>query len=47
MFLLARFANPIVPAVDERVVVDAFTVIVGTEVAFHNDHSITRIIGIG
>jgi hypothetical protein len=33
--LLAGFANPEMFAVDERVVMDAFAVVVGTEVTLH------------
>ena len=41
MFLLTRFANPVVLAVNERVVVDPFTIIFDTKIAFHADHSNT------
>ena len=34
-FLFAGFANPVVFAVDERVVVDAVSVVAGTQVALH------------
>ena len=36
-FLLAGFANPVVFAVDEGMVVDAFTVVVRAEIAFHKN----------
>ena len=41
IFLLTRFANPVVFAVNERVVVNPFTIIFNTKIAFHADHSNT------
>jgi hypothetical protein len=35
--LLAGFANPVMFSVDEGVVVDAFAVVVWTDIAFHTD----------
>ena len=36
-FLLAGFANPMMFAVDEGVVVDAFAVVVCADIAFHDN----------
>jgi hypothetical protein len=36
-FLLTGFADPVMFAVDERVVVDAFAVVFGAEIAFHTN----------
>ena len=33
--LLAGFANPVMFSIDEGVIVDAFAVILGAEIAFH------------
>jgi hypothetical protein len=38
--LFAGFADPVMFTVDEGVIVDAFTVIVGTQIAFHTSRAI-------
>lgn len=40
--LLAGFANPVVFAVNERVVVDAFAVVVRAQIALHHEQDSSR-----
>jgi hypothetical protein len=36
-FLLTGLANPVMFAIDEGVIVDAFAVVVGAQIAFHTN----------